>query len=163
MRRMIVLAAGLVALVSLGVVAHTPTDDARLAQAATVEPQALPRTPPEPRFTRTIYASTDLGGATALLDKCNGPIAVWLGTGRPLLIAEHDYCGGSSWMSKVKVGDAVKIDGNPVGNALFVVTSLTYQTRKEVTVGDLPDADAVLQTCVTKTKLVLVGLERFDA
>jgi len=122
----------------------------------------LPLPPPKPRFTRTTYAASDLDGALPLLDKCKGPVAVLLGADRPVLIAEHDYCGGSAWMSKVKVGDAVKIGGDGVDDGIFVVTSLAYETRKEVTVGDLPVADAVLQTCVTKTKLVLVALDRFD-
>ena len=66
-------------------------------------------------------------------------------------------------MPRVKIGDAVKIGGEGVDDGIFVVTSLKYETRKEVTVGDHPKADAVLQTCVTKTKLVLAGLERFVA
>ena len=118
--------------------------------------------PPKAKFTRTTYAATDLDGSTALIDSCKGPIAVGLGAQRPTLIAEHDYCGGASWISKVKVGDAVQIGGEGVGDGIFVVTSLTYETRNEVTVGDLPDADAVLQTCVSASQLVLVGLERFE-
>lgn len=66
-------------------------------------------------------------------------------------------------MAKLKVGQAVQLDGKGVDDGLFVVTSLTYETRHEVTVGDLPEADVVLQTCVTKTRLVLVGMERFEA
>ncbi len=162
MRRLIVLLAGLVVLVGLVAVTHSPaaTQLSQLEKSALAE---IPIPPPEPRFTRTTYAATNLDGATALLDTCKGPIAVYLGAQRPLLIAEHDYCGGSSWMSKVKIGDAVRIGGDGVDDGIFVVTSLKYETRKEVTVGDLPKADAVLQTCVTKTKLVLAGLERFVA
>lgn len=161
MKRMIVLVAGLVALVAVAVTAQSPasTPSSQLEQTSLAE---IARPAPEPRFTRTTYAATDLDGATALLDVCKGPIAVFLGVNRPTLIAEHDYCGGSSWMSKVKVGDAVRIDGDGVDDGIFVVTSLTYETRHEVRVGDLPDADAVLQTCVTKTKLVLAGLERYE-
>ncbi len=164
MRRMIVLVVGLVALIAVAVSSQSPADTppSQLQTSALAEPK-IERPAPEPRFTRTTYAATDLKGSTSLLDACKGPIAVFLGVDRPTLIAEHDYCGGSSWMSKVKVGDAVRIDGEGVDDGIFVVTSLTYETRHEVKVGDLPDADAVLQTCVTKTRLVLAGLERYEA
>ena len=163
MRRLILLFVGLVALVAVGVMAQSPADDATTSPRRTEVTDTPPRPAPVPRFTRTTYAATDLDGATALLDVCKGPVAVWLGAQRPVLIAEHDYCGGSSWMSRVKIGDAVKIGGEGVDDGIFVVTSLKYETRNEVKVGDLPDADAVLQTCVTKTRLVLAGLERFEA
>ncbi len=167
MRRMIVLLVGLVVLgaVVVGAVvvtAQSPReDDTPVAVAAAGEP--APRPAPEPRFARTTYAATDLAGSTALLDKCKGPVAVWLGDQRPTLIAEHDYCGGAFWMGKVKVGDAVRIDGEGVDDGIFVVTTLKYETRNQVTVGDLPETDVVLQTCISKTRLVLAGLERFEA
>lgn len=164
MRRVIVLIVGLVALVVIVVVSQLPTENvaetAQPAKAAVVDP---PREPPEPRFSRTTYGNTNLEGSTAMLDECKGPVAVWLGEGRPTLVAEHDYCGGMFWMAKLKEGDAVKLDGKGVDDGIFVVTSLKYETRREVTVGDLPEADVVLQTCVTKTRLVLVGMERFEA
>ncbi|MDR7086067.1 hypothetical protein J2X11_000906 [Aeromicrobium panaciterrae] len=160
MRRMIVLVVGLIALVVTVVAVQLPTDSAKSVEAPVVVP---PREAPEPRFSRTTYGLTNLDGSTAMLDECKGPVAVWLGEGRPTLVAEHDYCGGMFWMSKLKEGDAVELDGKGVDDGIFVVTSLTYETRNEVTVGDLPEADLVLQTCVTKTRLVLVGLERFEA
>ncbi len=166
MRRMIVLIAGLAALGGLMLLTDTSTDSpvaavqARLGDDSRSE---LPALPPEPRFTKTMYAASDLGRATALLDKCKGPVAIWVGETRPTLISEHDYCGGSDWITRVKVGDAVKLAGDGVADGTFVVTKLTYETRHAVTVGDLPEADVVLQTCVTKTRLVLVGMERFDA
>lgn len=160
MRRMIVLVVGLIALVVTVVAVQLPTDSAKSAEAQLVTP---PREAPEPRFSRTTYGLTNLEGSTAMLDECKGPVAVWLGEDRPTLVAEHDYCGGMFWMAKLKEGDAVKLDGKGVDDGIFVVTSLTYETRNEVTVGDLPEADLVLQTCVTKTRLVLVGMERFEA
>lgn len=160
MKRMIVLLVGVVALIAVVITAQSQSDDLPLASPAVAD---APRTAPEPRFTRTMYASSGLDESTKLLDDCKGPVAVWLGEERPTLVAEHDYCGGSEWVSKVKVGDAVKIGGEGVDDGIFVVTNLTYETRNEVTVGDLPEADVVLQTCVTKTRLVLVGMERFEA
>lgn len=163
MRRMIVLAVGLVALAGIVVLTHIPTDNAGLAETAKASIVDQPRPAPEPRFSRTTYGLTNLDGSTAMLDECKGPVAVWLGEDRPTLVAEHDYCGGMFWMAKLKEGDAVELSGKGVDDGIFVVTSLTYETRNEVTVGDLPEADVVLQTCVTETRLVLVGMERYEA
>lgn len=163
MRRMIVLVVGLAVLTLIVAVRQLPTDSVGSVESANAAIVESPRPAPEPRFSRTTYGLTNLEGSTAMLDECKGPVAVWLGEGRPTLVAEHDYCGGMFWMSKLKEGDAVKLDGKGVEDGIFVVTSLTYETRNEVTVGDLPEADLVLQTCVTKTRLVLVGLERFEA
>jgi hypothetical protein len=161
---MIVLFVGLVALAVIVVVGQRPTDNVPAAAEATKAPIADPPRPaPEPRFSRTTFGLTNLDGSDAMLDKCKGPVAVWLGNARPTLIAEHDYCGGMFWMSKLKEGDAVELDGKGVDDGIFVVTSLKYETRHQVTVGDLPEADVVLQTCITKTRLVLVGMERFEA
>ncbi|MEO6605555.1 MAG: hypothetical protein ABIN55_08070 [Aeromicrobium sp.] len=165
MKRMIVLLVGVVALVSLVMTVQLQSGDAPLAANANTvaAPPRVPRPAPEPRFTRTMFAQSGLSESTRLLDECKGPVAVWLGEKRPTLVAEHDYCGGSAWMSKLKVGEAVKLDGKGVDAGIFVVTSLTYETRHEVTVSDLPEADVVLQTCLTQTRLVLVGMERFVA
>lgn len=165
MRRMIVLFVGLVTLTVIVVVGQLPTDNvaetaAEPAKASIVDP---PRAAPEPRFSRTTYGLTNLDGSNEMLDECKGPVAVWLGDDRPTLVAEHDYCGGMFWMARLKEGDAVKLDGKGVDDGLFVVTSRKYETRNQVTVEDLPEADVVLQTCVTETRLVLVGMERFEA
>jgi len=161
MKRMVVLLVGLVALAALAITAQSQSGDAPLASAPAVVD--APRPAPEPQFTRTMYADSDLKGSIKLLDDCKGPVAVWLGDERPTLVAENDYCGGSDWMPKLKVGQAVKLDGKGVEPGIFVVTGLTYETRNKVTVGDLPKADVVLQTCVTKTRLVLVAMKRFVA
>ncbi|WP_332643981.1 hypothetical protein [Aeromicrobium sp.] len=162
MRRMIVLVVGVVALAVIVVAGYRPTGNvAEAAKASVVDPQ--PRPAPEPRFSRTTYGVTNLDGSDAMLDECKGPVAVFLGEARPTLVAEHDYCGGMFWMARLKEGDAVKLDGKGVDDGIFVVTSLKYETRNQVTVGDLPEADVVLQTCVTKTRLVLVGMERYEA
>ncbi|MEO6606823.1 MAG: hypothetical protein ABIN55_14565 [Aeromicrobium sp.] len=162
----IALALGVVALVSCVVITAQSPGPAALAnnmQDAEVSIVDPPRPAPKPRFSRTMYADSSLADSTRLLDECKGPVAVWLGEKNPTLVAEHDYCGGSGWMSKLKVGETVKLDGMGVDAGIFVVTSLKYETRNEVTVGDLPEADVVLQTCVTETKLVLVAMERFVA
>ena len=164
MRRMIVLVVGLVALAVIVVVGQQPTDNVvEVAEAPKAPIADPPRPAPEPRFSRTTYGLTNLNGSAAMLDKCKGPVAVFLGDARPTLVAEHDYCGGMFWMAKLKEGDAVELEGKGVDDGIFVVTSLKYETRRQVTVGDLPEADVVLQTCVSQTRLVLVGMERFEA
>lgn len=118
--------------------------------------------PPDPMFSRTIYAQTSIQGVQVMLDACHGPIAVPLGPNRPVLVAEHDYCGGSDWIPKLSRGDAVALVGEGAPAQLFVVEEIRYQIRREAQVRDLPASDVVLQTCVTPTKVVLVGLKRFS-
>ena len=118
--------------------------------------------PPVPRLSRTMYAATSLANSTAMLDRCAGPVAVDLGSARPTLVSEHDYCGGSSWISQLVDGDAVQLSGEGVDEGLYVVRDLSYETRHSVYVDDLPAVDVVLQTCVSKTRLVLVALVKYE-
>ncbi|MDX6277298.1 MAG: hypothetical protein QOJ72_1426 [Nocardioidaceae bacterium] len=167
MRRLLVLLAGLVALLGVLVAVSSlssqssataaPPSSLQTAQMPAVS--APPVKAPRPRFTRTMYAATQMAGAPVMLDACHGPIAVRLGAGRPVLVVQHDYCGGLAWMPKLNYGDAVKLKGDGIDPGTYVVTEIRFQIRKEATVGDLPNADAVLQTCVTKHKLILVGLD----
>lgn len=119
--------------------------------------------PPVPRLSRTMYAETNLANSTAMIDRCAGPVAVDLGSARPTLVAEHDYCGGSSWISQLVGGDAILLSGDGVDEGLYVVRDLTYETRHSVYVYDLPVVDVVLQTCVSKTRLVSVALVKYEA
>lgn len=134
----------------------------RLETASFANLSAPPEPPPKPKFTRTIYAATQLAGASVMLDACHGPIAVNLGKRRPVLVAEHNYCGGSAWMPKINLGDAVRLKGDGIEPGIYVVTEVRFQLRRKAKVRDLPEADAVLQTCVSKKKMVLVGLKKFD-
>jgi len=136
----------------------TPSEFSTVSFAAVRAPVELPR----PKFTRTIYAATHLAGASVMLDACAGPIAVDLGGSRPVLVAEHNYCGGSAWIPHVNMGDAVELKGDGIEPGTYVVTEIRFQLRHEAIVRDLPAADAVLQTCVTKEKMILVGLNRLD-
>lgn len=117
--------------------------------------------PPDVKFTRHIYANTTLDGVPVMLDACQGPISVRLGPRNSVLVAEHDYCGGSAWIPKLKNGDGVKLSGDGVRAGVYEVTEIRYGLRRKAMVKDMPRTDVVLQTCVTKTKLVLVGLEKF--
>lgn len=137
-------------------------ESATFSSLAQPRPQQKLTEPPEPRFTRAIYASVKLAGSSVMLDACHGPIAIDLGDTRPMLVAEHDYCGGSAWMPKLGMDDAVRLSGDGIVPGTYVVTEIRYQIRREAKVRDLPETDLVLQTCVTKQKMVLVGLERFD-
>lgn len=137
---------------------------ARSAPAA-IESAALPRVarvvpPPKgARFSRAVYATTSMPGSGPLLDLCRGPVAIDLGATRPLLVAEHDYCGGSAWIPRLEEGDTVDLSGKGVGAGLYVVTDIAYGQRRVARFSDLPDATVVLQTCISETKIVMVGLD----
>ena len=110
------------------------------------------------RFSRVTAKFTDLENVDPALDACAGPVAVHIGDDRPLLIAEHDYCGGSDWMSKLEEDDVVQLTGPGVETGLYSAEEITYVPRYDSTLADLPDADVVLQTCVSRDEMVLVGL-----
>ena len=118
---------------------------------------------PDIKYSRTMFASTTLSGVDGWLDRCGGPIAVDVGEGHPTLISEHDYCGGSAWMWDLHTGDVVSLDGKGIDKGLYEVVELKYLPRKSgASVSDLPEGDAVLQTCVSATQMVLVALEKYE-
>ena len=110
------------------------------------------------KFTRSIAKFTDLESVEPALDACAGPVAVYLGAEHPKLVAEHDYCGGSDWMPKLDTNDVVQLSGRGVEAGLYTAETIKYVPRYDSTVDDMPDSDVVLQTCISKTKMVLVGL-----
>lgn len=120
----------------------------------------FPAHPPKPTYTRRIVDVTTLDVIEKRIDKCDGPVASPVLDGLTVLIAEHDYCGGMSWIGRIKVGQAVALSGPGVETGTYVADELRYELRGKATVADLPLADVVLQTCVTKTQLVLVGMHR---
>jgi hypothetical protein len=79
-----------------------------------------------------------------------------------VLVAEHDYCGGSAWMPKVGKGDAVRLSGEGVKAGTYVATTIKHVPRRLTKVRDLPDTDIVLQTCISPNTMVLVGMDLFD-
>jgi hypothetical protein len=174
-RRIAVVIVGLCALVGVFLFAVRPADDPvvrsgpaalETAALAPVAAKAKPRETVHAMFSRTTYGATQLAGSDALLDACRGPVAVDLGPDRPVLVAEHDYCGGSAWIPRLAMGDAVKLSGDGLAPGLYRVSDLRYPLRHQTRVSDLPGteiADAVLQTCISKTTMVLVGLQRVDS
>ena len=110
------------------------------------------------KFSRSIAKYTDLESVEPALDACAGPVAVYLGNGKPRLVAEHDYCGGSDWMPKLDEDDVVQLTGRGVEAGLYRTESIKYVPRYDSTVDDMPDGDVVLQTCIDKKTMVLVGL-----
>ena len=162
MGRLMVLLAGVAALLAVlsfsGETTASASLPSSLQTASIPSVSAPPVKVPPPRFTRTMYAATQMAGAGVMLDACHVPIAVDLVGNWPVLIAQHDYCGGSAWIPKLNNGDAVRLKGDGVVAGTYVVTEIRYQLRGKAKVRDMPDADAVLQTCVTKHKLILVGL-----
>ena len=131
-------------------------------QTATLDQVTQPIPPPKAKFVRTIFATSSLKHSEVMLDFCKGPIAVILGEHRPVLVAEHDYCGGLAWMPKLGKGDAIKLSGDGVRSGTYVVKTIGHVTRGEAKVRDLPATDIVLQTCVSQNTMVLVGMDLFE-
>ena len=118
--------------------------------------------PPSAKFERTIYATSSLARSELMLDFCRGPIAIDVGDHRPVLVAEHDYCGGLEWIPRLDEGEAVALSGDGVEDGTYVVATIEHVRRGHTKVRDLPPTDVVLQTCVSPEKMVLVGMKRFD-
>ena len=110
------------------------------------------------KFSRSISRFTNLESADPALDACAGPVAVYLGDQHPRLVTEHDYCGGSDWMPKLDPDDVVQLKGPGIEAGLYTAETIKHVPRYESTVDDLPDGDVVLQTCISQTRMVLVGL-----
>ncbi|MCX6406151.1 MAG: hypothetical protein NTV28_04445 [Propionibacteriales bacterium] len=124
---------------------------------------AAPEAPaPRPDVRRTMSAAATLATFEAPLDACRGPVAIDVQeAGRPLLVSEHDYCGGAAWIPGLDRGDVVELDGPGVDAGLYRVDVVDRHQRRDVFVRDLrPSADVVLQTCVSQTQLVLVALSK---
>lgn len=109
-------------------------------------------------YARATVDTSALANVEKRIDKCDGPVAVQLRS--TVLIAEHDYCGGAAWIGRIKVGQAVRLSGPGVETGTYVADELRYQLRGKAKVSDLPRGDVVLQTCVSKTELVLVSLHK---
>lgn len=102
-----------------------------------------------------ISAWGNLGNMQALVNRCSGPVAITGSVGLPLLIAEHNYCGGSGHIAARRIGQRVNVSGYG-----------TYRvvSRKNVVRGTSSDVirgmgSIVLQTCVGST-INLVGLSK---
>ena len=120
-------------------------------------------TPPNTQFTRTIVAGATIETVEKMIDKCRGPVSVVLGPTQPTLVAEHDYCGGSEWIPELELGEATSLSGPGMEEGLYVATEIkTVPRHGNATVADLPVTDVVLQTCISKTQMILVGLTKFD-
>lgn len=101
--------------------AMSALESASLPDATFVEPEAPV---PDARFTRAVMGPTTMPGSGVMLDLCRGPVAIDLGDTYPLLIAEHDYCGGSAWISRLTDGDVVEMTGEGVDPGSYVVSGL---------------------------------------
>lgn len=119
-------------------------------------------TPPNSEFARTIVAEATIETVEKVIDKCRGPVSVVLGPTQPTLVAEHDYCGGSEWIPELGLGEAASLSGPGLEEGLYVATEIkTVPRHGNATVADLPVTDVVLQTCISKTEMILVGLTKF--
>lgn len=137
------------------------THPARLSYAALPHvAQVFMTHPPKADYTRKIVDVATIDAVEKRIDKCDGPVAVPVFAGSTMLIAEHDYCGGAAWIGKINVGQAVALSGPGIQTGTYVADELSYQLRGKAIVNDLPRNDVVLQTCVSKTELVLVSMRR---
>ena len=164
-RNRVVLIAAVTALALAIAVPLLVDDDERVDPYLTFVTAHLDVLPTEPlpvssdaKFSRGIAKYTDLESVEPALDACAGPVAVYLGDQHPRLVAEHDYCGGSDWMPKLDPDDVVQLTGPGVEAGLYTAETIKYVPRYDSTVEDMPDGDVVLQTCVSRTKMVLVAL-----
>jgi hypothetical protein len=137
-------------------------EDFRAAALPLVEPVPTPDPLPEPDVRRTMSAAATLSTFEAPLDACRGPVAIDVQEeGRPVLVSEHDYCGGAAWIPALGTGDVVELDGPGVDPGLYEVEVVDRHQRRDVYVRDLrPEADVVLQTCISQSQLVLVALTK---
>ena len=163
-RILVVLAAAVVAL-AIAIAVPILDDEERVDPYLNFVTAHLDVLPTEPlsvssdaKFSRTVTKLTDLENVDPALDACAGPVAVDLGQGHPRLVAEHDYCGGSTWMPKIDANDVVHLTGQGVEEGLYTAETIKHVPRYVSTVDDMPDGDVVLQTCISKTTMVLVGL-----
>jgi hypothetical protein len=111
------------------------------------------------RFARDIAKLVDLEHVDPALDACAGPVAVLLEGDWPVLVAEHDYCGGSSWMPRLNTNDVVQLSGPGVEQGLYLTETIKHVPRYDSKLSDLPDGDVVLQTCISRTEMVLIALQ----
>jgi hypothetical protein len=165
-RRTRVLLAAVVGALALAIAVPLLNDEERVDPYLNFVTAHLDVLPTEPlpvssdaKFSRGIAKYTDLESVEPALDACAGPVAVYLGDQHPRLVAEHDYCGGSDWMPKLDRDDVVQLTGPGVEAGLYTTETIKYVPRYESTVKDIPDGDVVLQTCISKTTMVLVGLQ----
>lgn len=124
------------------------------------EPEPTPA--PEPDVSRTMHAAATLSTYTPPLDACRGPVAIDVEEeGRPTLVSEHDYCGGAAWIPALAQDDVVELDGPGVEAGLYEVEVVDTHQRRQAYVEDLrPEADVVLQTCISQSQLILVALTK---
>jgi hypothetical protein len=94
----------------------------------------------------------------ARLDLCRGPVAIPMGS-LPLLVAEHDYCGGKTRFATRRAGDIVAVTGAKDADGTYQVTTTRTVPKGSSTSLLKGMGDIVLQTCVGDT-LYLAGAVR---
>lgn len=124
-RRTLILLAAVVAALALAVAVPIIDDEERVDPYLNFITAHLDVLPTEPlavssdaKFSRTIAKVTDLESVEPALDACAGPVAVYVGDDHPMLVAEHDYCGGADWMPKLEANDVVQLTGPGIESGL---------------------------------------------
>ncbi len=141
-----------------------PTPRDSTFDSARLDALVVPEPAPEPDVSRTVVAQASLTDFGPPLDACRGPVAIDVGeSDLPVLVAEHDYCGGADWIPGLGEGDVVALDGPGVREGRYRVDVVDTYQRRQARVRDLrPEADVVLQTCISNTQLILVAATLLD-
>ena len=98
------------------------------------------------------------GDMQGKIDRCVGPVAITI-PDAPLLITEHDYCGGTGRIASLRKGDRVQVAGGGGVNGTYKVVSIRYVPKGSSTSVLRGLGAVVLQTCVGNS-VVLVGINR---
>jgi len=171
----LVVAAGLVASGQLGQPAEAPSRALASSVAVTTQErpassvQVAPRVQlsarvqvSAPRITRTedVRYPATVSNMQALLDRCDGSVAIRFSGMAVRLLAEHDYCGGR-WILRLDRGEVIRVVGGGISGIYRVNRNI-----KVVPTGSSASVlrgmgDVVAQTCRADGDTVrLVGLSR---
>ena len=111
------------------------------------------------KFSRSIAKITDLDHVDPALDACAGPVAVYLGARpsharRRARLLRRLGLDAEDRRERRRPADAAWASSRASTRA----ETIKYVPRYDSTLSDMPDGDVVLQTCVSRTRMVLVGL-----
>ena len=130
--------------------------DGTSARVTITKPKPTVKKPHVTRVPISQWATTD--DMQRKLDRCIGPVAITI-PDAPLLIAEHDYCGGAARIASRRMGDRVHVTSGGGVNGTYKVVSIRRVPKGSSTSVLRGLGAVVLQTCVGNA-VVLVGINR---
>jgi len=159
---------------SVAVTTHLHTASSAQVSAPRMQPSApkkvpAPRVQPSarrqlsaPRITRTEhirYAAT-VSTMQALLDRCDGSVAIRFSGIAVRLLTEHDYCGGL-WILHLDRGEVIEVVGGGIGGIYRVNGNIKVVPKGTSAYVLRGMGDVVAQTCrADGDTLRLVGLTK---